>query len=272
MRTFGRDEINFAYQFFMLFLCVYAIAALTAGAVFPLSADTKTVIQYADFAVCSIFFVDFLNSLYRAPDRWKYLRTWGWIDLLSSVPAVDAVRLGRIARVVRILRVLRALKATKLVTGYWVRQRAHSAVYIALTVSFSMALLCSIAILHFEQGVGNIQSAEDAIWWAMSTITTVGYGDRFPVTTEGRAIAAMLMTVGVGLFSTLAGVVASWFLSPGEEEEQSEIAALRAQVGELQVAIETLTRAIEAGAPSGSPPVQGAQPTTVERGPVPKSA
>ena len=65
----------------------------------------------------------------------------------------------------------------------------------------------------------NIKGVEDAIWWAFVTITTVGYGDRFPVTSEGRLIGALLMTAGVGLFGTFSGFVASWFLAPQKPRE-----------------------------------------------------
>ena len=52
------------------------------------------------------------------------------------------------------------------------------------------------------------------MWWSISTMTTVGYGDRYPITSEGRLVAVFLMATGVGLFGTLSGAVASWFLSP----------------------------------------------------------
>lgn len=76
-----------------------------------------------------------------------------------------------------------------------------------------MVLFSSIAILQVEDSPNsNIKSAEDAIWWSYVTITTVGYGDKYPVTTEGRLIAAVLMTAGVGLFGTFTGFLASWFV------------------------------------------------------------
>ncbi|HSR34427.1 MAG TPA: ion transporter, partial [Anaerolineae bacterium] len=61
-------------------------------------------LEYADNAICVVFFGDFLYSLSRAPDRWRYFRTWGWMDLLSSVPAIEGLRIGRLARIFRILR------------------------------------------------------------------------------------------------------------------------------------------------------------------------
>lgn len=76
-----------------------------------------------------------------------------------------------------------------------------------------MVVFSSIAILQFETlPNSNIKTAGDAIWWSYVTITTVGYGDKYPVTPEGRIIAAMLMTVGVGLFGTFTAYISSWFV------------------------------------------------------------
>ena len=76
---------------------------------------------------------------------------------------------------------------------------------------------------------------------AFATITTVGYGDRFPTTTEGRFVAAILMCAGVGLFGTFSGFLAAWFLAP-EREEESEIAALRQEITSLRQLLETQHR------------------------------
>ena len=84
-----------------------------------------------------------------------------------------------------------------------------------------MIIFSSIAILQMEDTAdGNIKTAEDALWWAYVTITTVGYGDKYPVTIEGKIIAAALMTAGVGLFGTFTGYVASWFLDDRQKNEK----------------------------------------------------
>lgn len=85
-------------------------------------------------------------------------------------------------------------------------------------IAVLVLLFSSIAILEFETAPeSNIKTAEDAIWWAYVTMTTVGYGDKYPVTTEGRIIAMVLMTVGVGLFGTFTAYVSSWFVKDYEK-------------------------------------------------------
>ena len=72
------------------------------------------------------------------------------------------------------------------------------------------------------------------MWWAVTTMTTVGYGDRFPVTTEGRLVGVFLMIAGIGVFGSFSGLVASWFLSPRRQEVDAEIAELKAMLAEIQ--------------------------------------
>jgi voltage-gated potassium channel len=209
------------YQLFILALSLYALAALSVDVLFPVSAETRQILEASDAAVCVLFFIDFLIQLVRAPSRWGYFWRWGWLDLLSSVPMVDALRVGRLVRVVRIFRVLRGLRSTRLLASFILERRVESAFLAAALVSLLLIVFASIAVLQFEMGHSgaNIKTAEDALWWAITTITTVGYGDRFPVSTEGRLVAAVLMMAGVGLFGTLSGFIASWFLRPADTRQ-----------------------------------------------------
>lgn len=237
--TTAREARNGAYQLFMLTLCVFALAALGVETLIAHDSPTRQVLEYADVVVCLLFFADFIFQLVRAPDRWGYFVRWGWIDLLSSIPMVDLLRVGRAARVLRILRVLRGVRSTKLLAEFVLKRRATGAFLAAALVSLLLVVFSSIAILQFENVHGaNITSADDAVWWAVVTLTTVGYGDRFPVTGEGRIVAAMLMIAGVGLFGTFSGFVASWFLKPGEVQHESELQELRSELAVIRQLLE----------------------------------
>src|SRR5687768_10012642 len=91
------------YQFFMLCLCIWALIMLAASSLLELDEQVLRVLRYADTAVCGLFFLDFLTSLYKAPNKLNYMMAWGWIDLLSSIPTVGPLRLGRLGRIMRIL-------------------------------------------------------------------------------------------------------------------------------------------------------------------------
>jgi len=243
------------YQLFMLALCVYAILALAVERFFPIGEDTRELLDYGDVAVCVLFGIDFLSSLATAKSRWRYFITWGWIDLLSSIPTISVFRIGRAARIIRIFRVLRGVRATKVLSSFVLERRSEDTLLAVVLISFLLMILASASVLHFETvPESNIKSAEDALWWAYSTMATVGYGDRVPVTWEGRLIGALLMTAGVGVFGTFSGFVAAWFLAPTARKNRSELAMLRQEVGELRAMLEPV---VEAAATRRTEPPEG---------------
>lgn len=213
------------YELFALVISVAALLVVAALVGAPLRPETRELLETADLALCGFFFADFLRSLARADHRWRYLYTWGWLDLAASIPAVDALRFGRLGRIVRILRLLRVVKASRMLMLALRYRRRESAAWAAALVTLVMLFGSSIAILELERrGDGNIHTAEDALWWSIVTMTTVGYGDHYPVTRGGRLVAVALMAVGVGLFGTLSGMAASWFTEPvlADEEQARE--------------------------------------------------
>jgi voltage-gated potassium channel len=229
------------YQFFMLCLCLWALLMLAAGSFFQLSPGTRQILIYADYAVCLLFFLDFLHSLYSAPSKLRYMTSWGWIDLLSSIPITGSLRWGRAARVMRILRVMRGVKSARALAHFVTARRAESAFLATVLLALLVIVISSIAVLEFElPAKGNIADADDAMWWAVSTMTTVGYGDRYPTTAEGRIVAVFLMAAGVGLFGTLSGLVASWFLSPAAEEADTDLTEIKTVLAELRAEVARL--------------------------------
>jgi voltage-gated potassium channel len=229
------DRKHIGYQIFILALSIWAIGALAASVALPEGSTGHTFLEYADLLVCILFLVDFFVTLATSNDRWKYLITWGWLDLLSSIPMLPAARLGRLARIFRVVRVIRTIRATRLMASLVLQHRAENTFLAAALVGILLTVTCSAAMLHFEMKAegANIKTAEDAVWWSLVTITTVGYGDRFPVTTEGRLLAVVLMFAGVGLFGTFSAFLASWFIGGMQEEKKSEIEELRQEIREL---------------------------------------
>ena len=207
----------------VFFLSLYVIVALLVDTFFPISKEVSSLLRDIDYVICVIFFVDFLHRLLTAKDKKEYLR-WGWIDLISSIP-MNFFLAGRLFRVFQLVRVLRAMRSIDYLSHYFLKNRVRSAFTSAAIVAFLTLVFCAIGILKMEKDApgSNIKTAEDALWWAYVTITTVGYGDKFPVTSEGRIIAAVLMTVGVGLFGTFTAYVASWFVARKVEEDEEKM-------------------------------------------------
>lgn len=207
---------------FVFFLSLYVVVAAVVDTFFPLSKEVHVLLHEVEYAVCFIFFIDFLHRLFTAEDKWEYMK-WGWLDLLSSIP-MNFFLAGRLFRIFQLIRIIRAMRSIKYFSHYFFKSRIRGAFTSAAIFAFTMIVFCAIAILRMEKDApnANIKTAEDALWWAYVTITTVGYGDKYPVTPEGRLIAAALMTVGVALFGTFTAYVASWFVARRVEEDEAE--------------------------------------------------
>jgi len=196
--------------------------ALLAEVTLPLEASTRQILLHVDTAICLVFLVDFFHRAHRSKDKLQFLK-WSWIDLVSSIPALPFLRVGRAVRVIRVLRLMRGVRSVKTIESALFANKAKGTLASAIFACVLLVIFSSIAVLHVEvDSTSNIRNAEDAIWWAIATVTTVGYGDRFPVTTEGRLIGAGLMLAGVGLFAVVAASFAAWFLTPSERADSNK--------------------------------------------------
>ena len=205
----------------VIILSIYVLGSLVVDSVVVLDSETSTLLNYIDNSICVFFFLEFCIRFYKAENKLKFMR-WGWIDLISCIPMIDYLRAGRLLRLIRLLRIVRAFRSTKHLINHIFANKAKGALTSVSVIAILLVIFSAIAILQVEKDPNsNIKTAEDAIWWAYVTITTVGYGDKFPVTTEGRIIASILMTAGVGLFGTFTAYVASWFVIDNKTQGSS---------------------------------------------------
>jgi voltage-gated potassium channel len=211
------------FNLLVFVLSVFVILSLIVTSFVKLTDENLRLLRDIDYFICLVFFIDFLIQFFTAENKLHYMK-WGWIDLLSSIPILDYFLAARLFRVVQLLRVLRAFRSLEHLSSFYFASRVKGAFTSVGIIAVLMVIFCAIGILNLEKDVpgSNIKTAEDALWWAWVTITTVGYGDRYPVTTEGRIVAVALITVGVGLFGTFTAYVASWFVEKREEEVVAE--------------------------------------------------
>ena len=128
------------------------------------------------------------------------------------------------------------------------KSRAESALLTVIFLAIVVLEFASIFVLVTERNDpnANIKTASDALWWAYVTVTTVGYGDEYPVTNSGRVVGVLLMTIGVGLFGVITGYLANAFLKPksAEQEEQEEQEAISTTPDNLQAGLQEIKRII----------------------------
>jgi voltage-gated potassium channel len=206
------------FQIIVLILSIIVLAAIGADAAFNLPREISSILQTLDTLVCILLMIDFGIRLYQAESKLAFLK-WGWIDLIACIPNVPALRMGRLVRILRVIRLLRAIRATHKVTSLFLKDKIRTGVASVLLSAFLLIMFCSVGILICEQQNldANIKTAGDAIWWSVTTITTVGYGDKYPVTAEGRIVAMLLMVAGIGLFGILSGLAAFFFVGSKEQ-------------------------------------------------------
>ena len=184
------------FQIGIILLSIYVLAAVAVQTFVDLTPETDSLLNQIDTVICFIFLGDFFHRLYRAPSKLHFLK-WGWIDFVSSIPMFDQFRWGRAVRVIRLLRILRAFRSTKVLLGALFQHRVKSTFTVVVLSSLLLVIFSSLAMLNLEKAPeSNIKTAEDAIWWAYTTITTVGYGDIVPVTAVARAMAVVEVLAG----------------------------------------------------------------------------
>jgi voltage-gated potassium channel len=202
----------------VIILTLYVLGALVVDTFWQLPQETSKLLTYFDYLICIFFFCEFMFRFLKAENKLTFMK-WGWIDLLSSIPMVDFLRAGRLLRLIRLLRVVRAFKSTRQLLNHIFANKAKGTLTSVSTLAVLLIIFSAIAILEVEDDPNsNIKTAEDAIWWTYTTITTVGYGDKYPVTTEGRLLAMVLMTYGVGLFGTFTAYIASLFVADNKTQ------------------------------------------------------
>ncbi|MET0974422.1 MAG: ion transporter [Leifsonia sp.] len=220
MAAKARTELkNISYEIFIGILSILSIVNLVL--VYTIDDESlQTVLAIMNGLFSAIFLGDFIYRIRTAPSRSAYFfKHFGWADLLASLPFPQF----KVLRIFRLIRVFRLLRKTGVhsIGRTLIRDRANSALLVLLLMGILVLQFGSLTMLFIEEDApgANITSASDAVWFTIVTISTVGYGDQYPVTNLGRLLGAGIIVVGVGIFGTFTGYLANVFLSPKQDAE-----------------------------------------------------
>jgi len=244
-----------AYNLFILLLTIFSLILMLL-LFLPLDKNTLLLLQIYDILICTIFLVDFLINLKRASRKSDYFfRERGWLDLLGSIPTLGVVfkysgllRLARLNRFERILRHQRGKGEEGMVADV-IKHRHRYVGYTTLLLTIIVLTTTSALVLQFESRVpmAKITTGWEAFWFSIVTITTVGYGDFYPVTFMGQFITLLTMISGVGIIAVLASLLSRLLIGlPSGLEElaapdtataptvEQELASINVKLEELQ--------------------------------------
>lgn len=210
-------------------LILYSVICFSLETIPDLSDSLKTFLYYSEIAVVLIFSIEYALRVWLSANRLKFIFSfYGLIDLLAILPfylafAVDlrSLRLMRMLRLARILKLARYNRALQRFTKALLLAKEE---LILFTVASMVALyLSAVGIYHFEHAdqPDVFRSIFDSLWWSVATLTTVGYGDIYPVTTGGRFFTFIVLMVGLGLVSVPTGILASSLSSVRRQQEEN---------------------------------------------------
>lgn len=185
------------------------------------------VARFATSLLWALFGAEVVILFWLAPSKRRMFREH-WLDvLIVAAPFLRPLRIGRIARLARAGGVVaRSLQGVTRVA-----QRKGLQTYGAFTVALVAGSAVLVYALERDAEDSSITSLGDSLWWAVVTVTTVGYGDHAPVTSDGRAVATLLMLVGIGLVGVVTANVAAYFV---EQEQADEMASMRQQLDRIE--------------------------------------
>ena len=197
------------------FLALFVISGLLFV---PIDKESKQVLIGLDFIICSVFLFQLTIDLLRSQNKTEFLKVH-WIDFLASIPMIEPLRFARIFQILRVILVLRSSKRIFRELFRNRRETTLASIILLLVILLTIGA-GTILLLEHKAPNANITTGYDALWWAFVTISTVGYGDHFPVTNSGKLVASLVIVCGVGVFGMISGLITSLITSPTDLQNQ----------------------------------------------------
>jgi voltage-gated potassium channel len=246
------DRFSATVEVPLVVLAVVWLPVLVIPLVARLPANVAGTFGAIDYLVWAVFVAEYLIKLYLSPTRWTFFRRH-LIDLL-----VIAVPVLRPLRLLRLLRLLTFARAGLTLSSALKRAKdllTHNGLHFVLLSVLAIVGVGAAAELAFEQHAAgtNIHDFGDALWWAIVTVTTVGYGDKYPVSAGGRGVAVVLMLTGIGLVGVLSASVASYFVG---QRAEGDMAGLHRRLDRIEALLTRSLAADQAAPPAAGGPAE----------------
>lgn len=206
--------MNKVWENLLTALAIVYLAAFSYPAfVSEISISDQNKLEIVQWVTWIIFALDLILGIWRAPNKVKYLKTHPLEIVSVALPFLRPLRLLRVVS-------FGALVIQKIAVG---KQLAITLKVFLFSILIAYIAAVQITITERDVANSNIKSFGDGLWWAVTTVTTVGYGDKFPTTSLGRVLAVGLMLVGISLMGVITASVAAWFVKMSQEDSNKQL-------------------------------------------------
>jgi len=234
-----REKTNLIYEGIVILLIVSDIILLTSLFFVNVSSQVYTLIIYYDLLVVLILIPDFIYRLWKSNDKKKFLRE-NWTDIIGMIPEIIVGPISTVFRYFRFIRIFKILSLFKKEISHFIRFLHKSKIDYGIFLVLIILICGATALFFIEFGINdNINTFDDAFWYLIATVTTVGYGDVYPSTEAGRIIGVILMFTGIGFMSFLTATITSKFVKNTRMEDKlvetnEKIDKLQSEISELK--------------------------------------
>lgn len=218
-----------AFDIIIQFLIIVSLISFSIETIPGLSKTTTQVLKFIEVATIFVFTLEYLCRLYVADNKLRFIFSfYGIIDLMAILPFYIARGIDlRSIRIVRLLRLFRILKMARY--GQAIQRLKYAFLTIKeelvlfLIATIFLLYISSVGIYYFENNAQpeQFKSIFHCLWWAIVTLTTVGYGDVYPITTGGKIFTSIIALIGIGVVAVPTGLVASALTKVIKDEERN---------------------------------------------------
>lgn len=215
------------FSFFIQLLIVVSLVSFSLDTFPNLSPETKKLLHIIEVITVAVFTIEYVLRIVASEKPFRFIFSFfGLVDLAAILPFY--ISTGLDLRAVRIFRFLRLIRILKLFKYNQAINRFHRALMIAKEelilfgfISIVMLYLSAVGIYYFENAAqpDHFKSVFHSLWWALTTLTTVGYGDMFPITAGGKVFTFFVLIIGLGVVAVPTGLVASALSQAREQDE-----------------------------------------------------
>jgi voltage-gated potassium channel len=199
---------------------ILSAAVITLESMQSLPPLVHRLLGWAEFVILGVFAGEYLLRLWAAPSRWRYaLSFWGIVDLLAVLPGLlllqpqtQSLRVLRLMRMFRLLKLLRLRRASRRLEDALRASREELILFTAVAILVLFVASVGIHAFEHEAQPEKFGSIPQCMWWALATLSTVGYGDVYPITAGGRIFTGLTVLIGVGIVAIPAGIITSELL------------------------------------------------------------